>query len=80
MPELGESSSLRIAITTTVEIKRGMYEMVCTTFLNFFARTSLSRIAKMMGIGKLITKLETEVITVLRSALQKAGSFKKRSQ
>jgi hypothetical protein len=79
-PELGDSNSFKIAITTTVEINLGIYEMVWTTFLNLACRTSFNKMANRIGIGKLIIRFPRDITRVFLKALQNALSFIKFSK
>ena len=76
IPVLGERISAAIAITTTVEINRGIYEIVCTNFFRKTERISFKRSAKIIGIGKFISKFISDKVNVFLNARQKAGSLK----
>src|SRR4029453_7659423 len=62
----------------TTDMKGGRYATVCTNFLNFWDRSSLSISAKMMGIGKQNTNVRMPRTIVFWKACQKLGSLMKR--
>ena len=62
-----------------VEIKCGAYSTVCTTRLSFWKRSWLSASARMIGTGKLHSRLYRLMSTVLTIMRPQLGEEKNRS-
>ena len=75
-PEFGLRKMLIIETITTVEMKWGMYVMVCTKPLIFLEPIWLISRARMIGQIKPITKVERLMLMVLRIKLTNCGDSK----
>ena len=72
-PPEGDKSSVRIEMTTIVEMNRGIKLTVWTRLLNRDVRISFSNSANSIGRGKFTNRFSAARIRVLRKAFQNCG-------
>jgi len=68
---VGDNNSLIIPANTTYDKKWGIYDTVCTNFLNFKFGISFNKSARIIGAGKLNMSFKRLIVNVLKVTSQK---------